>query len=150
MTDEAQGGVTVNIGSGGGKINRSPIRVGDIAGMDQIKLEGINPPDPRDAVIQHLYDELNEAKQRIRTIEQYIAGSALGEPGLTIQIKELKAELKRVDAAALDTRIANIEALLLQYTRNNVSIDKYVFMAVVALLFLAIPAVFLFLWLARR
>lgn len=150
MTDGAQGGVTVNIGNKGGKLDNSPIKFGNIAGMDQINIEAPTPPDPRDAMIQRLYEELNEAKQRIRTIEQYIAGSALGEPGLTIQIKELKAELKRVDAAALDTRIANIEALLLQYTRNNVSIDKYVFMAVVALLFLAIPAVFLFLWLAGR
>lgn len=157
MTNEAQrseGGVTINVGTGGGKINNSPIKIHEVAGLDLTKLETQNPPDPRDQLSQRLWEELSDAKSRIRTIEQYIGGSTLGEPGLTIQVKELKADLKRIEkdvefAAALDARIANIEALLLQYTRNNVSIDKYVFLAVVGLLFLAIPAAFIFVLVTR-
>lgn len=149
------GGVNINIGSEKSTLQRSAIHIQDITGS---KTE---TKDPIAELTQRLWDELTDAKQRIRTIEQYIAGSPLGEPGLTLQVRELKADLKRIEnviglATALDDRIAsmearmaNVEAILLNYTRNNVSIDKWVFLAVVALLFLAIPATFLLIWLGR-
>jgi hypothetical protein len=145
-------GVEIEIASGRSTIRNSPIKIGDISGGDLTKIEV--GKDPGDNLTQRILDELSDAKQRIRTIEQYIGGSQLGEPGLTIQVKDLKADIRRIEkevefAAALDARIANMEALLISYTRNNVSIDKWVFLAVVGLLFLAIPAVFLILWLGR-
>lgn len=146
-------GIEIEIASGKSTIRNSPIKIGDISGGDLTKIE-VGKGDTLDSLTQRILDELSDAKQRIRTIEQYIGGSQLGEPGLTIQVKDLKADIRRIEkevefAAALDARIANMEALLISYTRNNVSIDKWVFLAVVGLLFLAIPAVFLILWLGR-
>lgn len=158
-------GVNIEIGKDS-TFARSPITMGDISGRDLTKIE-IGKGGADSALIARIVDEINntqariraieqhdliELKERTRTIEQYIAGSALGEPGLTLHIKELKADIKRIETdleAAVNTRIANMEALLIHYTRNNVSIDKWVFLGVVALLFLAIPATFLFVWISR-
>lgn len=136
-------GVNINIGTEQGSLDRSPVTIGDVAGGNIEK-----------RLADHIWQELQEAKQRIKAIETFLAGSPLGEPGLTSQVREVKADIKRIEreielVEKLDARLEVLENMLRGYARNSLTVDKYVFYAVLTLLFLAIPATFILIWLGR-
>jgi len=150
----------INTG-GGGSVGRDVEAGKDFVGRDAITNNFNAPAHHERRLSDLLWDELTEAKQRIKAIEQFLAGSPLGEPGLTAQVRELKANLRRMDEKVevvavfedrldlFDDRLKNMESLLIAYTRKNVSIDKWVYLATVVLLLVAIPATFLILYLDR-
>ena len=141
MADER--GINVNIGTEHGRLDQSPVTIGDIAGGNIEK-----------RLSDHIWQELQEAKQRIKAIETFLAGSPLGEPGLTSQVRDVKADIKRIEreielVEKLDARLEVLENMLRGYARNSLTVDKYVFYAVLLLLFLAIPSAFVLIWLGR-
>lgn len=144
--------VSVNIGTENSSLDRSPVTIGDIAGGNIEK-----------RLSDTLWEEVREIKQRVKTIEGFLAGS-LGEPGLTGQVRGIKDDLRRVERQieiieAFDTRLDKFETILNRYEpmwrameasyANQVTIPVYVFYGVMVLLCLSIPSVFLFLWLTR-
>lgn len=146
---------------GGGAVGRDVETGKDFVGRDSITNNFNAAPGDERRLSDRLWGELSEAKTRIKAIEQFLAGSPLGEPGLTAQVREVKANIKRIEKEievvdafddrldAFDQRLKNVESLLVGYTRNNVSLDKWVFLSVMALLFVAIPVTFAIVWFGR-
>lgn len=135
--------VNINLGTEGGRIADSNVTIGDVAGGNLEK-----------RLSDHIWQEIREVKERVKAIETFLAGSPLGEPGLTQQVREARSEIRRIEKEIelvdlMDQRLEKLEALLTGYTRNNVTVDKWVFLAVVGLLFVAIPVTFLVIWLGR-
>ena len=139
---------------GGGSVGGSVGAGKDFVGRDGVTNNFVAAASNDDRRLSDLiWEDLREVKARISQIESFLAGK-LGEPGLTQQVREARAEINRIEKEIelvdmMDARLAKLESLLTGYTQNNVTLDKYVFLAVMVLLVVAIPVTFLMVWFGR-
>ena len=145
--------VSINLGTEGSSISGSDISIGNVAGRDVSE----RPYD-------HIWREIRDVKDRLRAIEIFLAGSPLGEPGLTSQVREIKHEIDRIEREvsmidAMDARMARFEAILNRYDpmwrsmeasyASRINIPMYLFYAVLLLLLLSIVVGFAVVWAGR-
>lgn len=95
--------VELNIGTDKSKIENSQIKV--------------NVPDGEKWPSDHVYERIKELEREVREIRSFLAGSPLGEPGLTAKVNDalgkIKALEKEVDLLELlDRRLDKQEELL--------------------------------------
>jgi len=110
-------------------------------------------PTTPDRLSDHIWQELKEVKDRIKAIETFLSGTALGEPGLTAQVRGVKDDIKRIEREIelvdvldsrldkLDSRLDTLEGMLSYSTRTQASV--YMFYAVLILLAAAVAIAFL-------
>lgn len=117
------------------------------------RTDAVNEKQTPDRLSDHIWQELKEVKDRIKAIETFLSGTALGEPGLTAQVRGVKDDIKRIEHEIelvdvldsrldkLDNRLDTLEGMLSYSTRTQASV--YMFYAVLILLAAAVAIAFL-------
>lgn len=117
------------------------------------RTDAVNEKQTPDRLSDHIWQELKEVKDRIKAIETFLSGTALGEPGLTAQVRGVKDDIKRIEHEIelvdvldsrldkLDSRLDTLEGMLSYSTRTQASV--YMFYAVLILLAAAVAIAFL-------
>lgn len=117
------------------------------------RTDAVNENQTPDRLSDHIWQELKEVKDRIKAIETFLSGTALGEPGLTAQVRGVKDDIKRIEREIelvdvldsrldkLDSRLDTLEGMLSYSTRTQASV--YMFYAVLILLAAAVAIAFL-------
>ena len=117
------------------------------------RTDAVNEKQTPDRLSDHIWQELKEVKDRIKAIETFLSGTALGEPGLTAQVRGVKDDIKRIEHEIelvdvldsrldkLDSRLDTLEGMLSYSTRTQASV--YIFYAVIILLAAAVAIAFL-------
>jgi len=117
------------------------------------RTDAVNEKQTPDRLSDHIWQELKEVKDRIKAIETFLSGTALGEPGLTAQVLGVKDDIKRIEREIelvdvldsrldkLDSRLDTLEGMLSYSTRTQASV--YMFYAVLILLAAAVAIAFL-------
>ena len=117
------------------------------------RTDAVNEKQTPERLSDHIWQELKEVKDRIKAIETFLSGTALGEPGLTAQVRGVKDDIKRIEREIelvdvldsrldkLDSRLDTLEGMLSYSTRTQASV--YMFYAVLILLAAAVAIAFL-------
>lgn len=117
------------------------------------RTDAVNEEQTPERLSNHIWQELKEVKDRIKAIETFLSGTALGEPGLTAQVRGVKDDIKRIEREMelvdvldsrldkLDSRLDTLEGMLSYSTRTQASV--YMFYAVLILLAAAVAIAFL-------
>lgn len=117
------------------------------------RTDAVNEKQTPERLSDHIWQELKEVKDRIKAIETFLSGTALGEPGLTAQVLGVKDDIKRIEREIelvdvldsrldkLDSRLDTLEGMLSYSTRTQASV--YMFYAVLILLAAAVAIAFL-------
>lgn len=152
--------VSINVGTEGSSLDRSNITVGDVAGGNIDK-----------RLSDHFYDRLKDLEREVKEIKAFLAGSSLGEPGLTQRVNDALTKIKRLEKDidmldVIDDRLDRQEELFKELRnmltlyqpmleemrmtyRSKAPIPVGVLYAITVLLFLAVLVVYWLAWSGR-
>lgn len=152
--------VSINVGTEGSSLDRSNITVGDVAGGNIDR-----------RLSDHFSDRLKEVEREIKEIKSFLAGSSMGEPGLTQRVNEALSKIRAMEKDldmldVIDERLDKQEDLFKELRniltayqpmleemrmtyRSKAPIPVGVLYAVTVLLFLAVLIVYWAVWVGR-
>jgi uncharacterized protein (UPF0297 family) len=150
-------GININVGTDNSSLDRSNVTIGDVGGSGRLS--------------DHFYERIKDLEREVKEIKSFLAGSSLGEPGLTQRVNDAIAKIRSIEKDlsmldVIDSRLDKqdelfkelrnmlelyrpmLEEMRLVY-RTKTPIPVSVFYAVLIVLFLSVLVVYLLVWIGR-